>query len=263
MEVNEKTALITGASSGMGMAIVDAFVNAKARVILLARRKDLLDRIADKINSNGGAAFVYSIDLSDTQAIEEITNKIKTELGVPDIIINNAGSGQWKFIDETSAEEAVQMMTLPYFATFCITKAFLPEMLKRNSGHIVNISSVASRFVWPGATAYIAARWAIRGFTEALRADLDNTNIGVTLYESGLVDSPYWENNPNSRERIPKLANLIPTLTTEQVGKAIVNGVRKNKKLVVIPLMMKITYWQHAVVPWAVQWLMTKTGYKR
>jgi len=263
MEINGKTVLITGASSGMGAGIAEAFAKAKASVILLARRKDLLDKAADIIKSNGGKAVVYPVDLSDAQAVDEITNKIKTEVGIPDIIINNAGSGRWKFVDETSAEEAVQMMTLPYFATFYITKAFLPEMLKRNSGHIVNISSVASRFVWPGATAYIAARWAVRGFTEGLRADMDNTNINVTLYESGVVDSSYWENNPDSRERVPKMGNLVPTLTTAQVGEALVSGVRKNKKLIVIPLMMKITYWQHAVVPWAVQWLMTKTGYKR
>ena len=263
MELNGKTALITGASSGMGVGIAKAFANAKVSVILLARRKDLLDKVADKIKSSGGKAFVYSVDLTDAQAVEEITNKIKTEVGIPDIIINNAGAGQWKFVDETSAEEAVQMMAVPYFAAFYITKAFLSDMLKRNSGHIVNMSSVASRFVWPGATAYTAARWAIRGFTEALRADLDNTNINLTLYESGVVDSAYWENNPNSRERLPKMAQLVPILTTERVGAAIVNAVRKHKKLVVIPLMMKITYWQHAVVPWAVQWLMTKTGYKR
>jgi short-subunit dehydrogenase len=139
----------------------------------------------------------------------------------------------------------------------------MSEFLNRNSGHIVNISSIGSRFVWPGATAYLAARWAIRGFTEALRADFDGTNIGVTLYESGVVDSPYWQHNSGSRERVPKMGNLVPVLTTDQVGEAIVNGVKKKKKLVIIPFMMKLTYWQHAVFPGVVQWLMTKTGYKR
>ena len=124
------------------------------------------------------------------------------------------------------------------------------------------MSSVGSRFVWPGATAYLAARWAIRGFTEALRADLDGTDIGVTLYESGEVKSEYWEHNPESRERIPKLGKLVPELTPEQVGNAIVKGVQHNKRLIVIPFMMKLTYWQHAVFPGVVQWLMTKTGYR-
>lgn len=139
----------------------------------------------------------------------------------------------------------------------------MPEMLQRNSGHIVNISSVGSRFVWPGATAYLAARWAVRGFTEALRADLYGTGIGVTLYESAVIKSPYWEHNPGSLERVPKMGQFIPTLSPEQVGTAIVKGIERNKRLVVIPFMTQMTYWQHAVFPWLVQWLMTITGYQR
>jgi uncharacterized protein len=76
---------------------------------------------------------------------------------------------------------------LSVFAGFNMTDAFLRAILRRNTGHIVNISSVGSRFVWPGAAAYLAARWAVRGFTEALRADLDGTGIGVTLYESAAM----------------------------------------------------------------------------
>jgi NAD(P)-dependent dehydrogenase (short-subunit alcohol dehydrogenase family) len=94
-------------------------------------------------------------------------------------------------VDETTPLEAVQMMAVPYFAAFYVTRAFLPRMLERNSGHIVDVSSVGSRFVWPGATAYLAARWAVRGFTEALRADLAGTGIGVTLFECGVVRTPY------------------------------------------------------------------------
>jgi len=263
MDINNKTALITGASSGIGAGIAKAMAAAGARVVLLARSKDSLEKVAEEIKAAGGKADFYSVDLSNAAAVNDTTNKIKQEIGIPDIIVNNAGSGKWLFVDETTPEDAVDMMTVPYFATYYIVHAFMPEFLERNSGHIVNISSVGSRFVWPGATAYLAARWAIRGFTEALRADLYHTNIGVTLYESGAVDSPYWDNNPGSRDRLPKMGNLVPTLSTEQVGEAIVNGVRKNKSLVVIPLMMKLTYWQHAVVPWLVQWLMTITGYRR
>lgn len=263
MDIQGKNVLITGASGGMGAGIANAMAQAGATVILLARRKDALDKVASDIIKKGGKAHVYPVDLTNPSDVEGTSNKIKSEVCVPDIIINNAGSGRWLFVDETSPEEAMQMMMVPYFAAFYVIHAFISEFLKRNSGHIVNISSVGSRFVWPGATAYLAARWAVRGFTEALRADLDNTNIGVTLYESGVVDSLYWQNNPGSRERVPKMGNLVPILTIDQVGEAIVQGVKKNKKLVVIPFMMKLTYWQHAIFPGVVQWLMTKTGYKR
>lgn len=261
MNPRGKTALITGASGGIGAATARALAEAgAARVLLVARRASELERVAASI---GPAATAYPVDLSISSAVDQLALRVTREAGTPDIIVNNAGAGRWKFVDETSPEEAVQMMAVPYFAAFYVTHAFLPAMLKRNSGHIVNVSSVGSRFVWPGATAYIAARWAIRGFTEALRSDLANTNIKVTLYESGVVQSPYWEHNAGSQERVPGMGKLIPPLTPEAAARAIVHGIEREQKLVVVPFMMKLTYWQHAVFPGVVQWLMTRTGYRR
>jgi uncharacterized protein len=260
MNPQGKTAIVTGASSGIGAATAQELAKAGARVLLVARRENQLREVADSI---GGAASVYPTDLSDPRAVDRLAERVTAEVGTPDIIVNNAGAGQWKFVEETTPTEAVQMMTVPYFAAFYVTHAFLPGMLRRNSGHIVNVSSVGSRFVWPGATAYIAARWAVRGFSQALRADLSGTRIHVTLYESGVVRSDYWDHNPGSLERVPKMGRLVPTLTADAAGKAIVRGIERERKLVVVPFMMKLTYWQHAVFPGLVQSLMTRTGYKR
>lgn len=262
MQISGKTALVTGASSGMGAAIAKELAKQGAQVLLLARNEARLKQVEMEIKAAGGQARYYTVDLGDAEAVKTLAQRIQTEVGTPDILVNNAGSGSWKSMQDTSPEEAWQMMELPYFAAFNITRAFIPEMLKRNTGHIVNMSSVGSRFVWPGATAYLAARWAVRGFTEALRADLYDTKIGVTLYESGVVDSPYWEHNPGSRERVPKIAKMIPNLTPEQVGVAVTKGIRRNKNLIVIPFMMKAIYFQHFFFPWVVQWLMTVTGYR-
>lgn len=248
----------------MGAAIAKSLAKAGAQLTLLARREEQLKRVAAEIEAAGGKAQVYPVDLANSQAVASVAQQITREVGTPDIIVNNAGAGQWKFIEETSPEEARQMMTLPYFAAFDVTRAFIPDMLKRNTGHIVNISSIASRFVWPGATAYTAARWAVRGFSEALRSDLYGTGIAVTLYESAQVASPYWENNPGSNERIPKISNLlIRTLSPDEVGEAVVSGIRGNKRLIVIPFMLKVIYFQHFFFPWIVQWLMNITGYRR
>lgn len=262
MNVYAKTALITGASSGIGAAMAKELAAKGARVILLARNEARLKQVVSEINISGEKAHYYVIDLADADRVANVATQITTELGIPDILINNAGRGQWKFIEETSADEAWQMMEVPYLAAFNLTRAFLPEMLKRNAGHIVNISSVSSRFVWPGATAYHAARWAMKGFNEALRADLHGTNIGVTLFESGVIETEYWQHNPGSRERLPKIAKMIPILTPEQVASAIVKGVEKDKTRIVIPFMMKIVCWQHFFFPGIVQWLMSVTGYR-
>jgi uncharacterized protein len=260
MNPKGKTALVTGASSGIGAATAQALANAGAKVLLVARNEDRLKGVAQSI---GGAASIYPVDLSRAAEVDNLARRIEATEGTPDILVNNAGAGQWKFVEETTPAEAVQMMAVPYFAAFYVTHAFLPGMLRRNSGHIVNVSSVGSRFVWPGATAYIAARWAVRGFTQALRADLSRTGIKVTLYESGVVQTDYWDHNPGSRERVPKMGTLVPTLSSEAAGKAIVRGIQREQKLVVVPFMMKMTYWQHAVFPGVVQALMTRTGYKR
>ena len=263
MNIKGKIVLVTGASGGIGESISKAMAKEGGRVLLLARREVELNRVATDINQAGGDAKYFVVDLTNSSSVSEVTKRILEDVGTPDIIVNNAGSGKWRFVEETSPEEAVQMMAMPYFGAFYITHAFMPELLKRNSGHIVNISSVGSRFVWPGATAYLAARWAVRGFTEALRSDLYHTGIDVTLYESGVISSKYWEHNSGSFERVPKMGKLIPTLTPEKVAAAIVKGVERNKRLIVVPFMMKMTYWQHAVFPGIVQWLMTITGYQR
>jgi uncharacterized protein len=260
MNPNGKIALVTGASSGIGAATARALADAGARVILVARRARELEKVAGSI---GRQATAFPADLSDASAVSAMATRVNSEVGTPDIIVNNAGAGQWKFVEETTPAEAVQMMAVPYFAAFFVTHAFMPAMLRRGTGHIVNVSSVGSRFVWPGATAYIAARWAVRGFTEALRADLSGTGIHVTLYESGVVRSDYWDHNPGSLERVPKMGTLVPPVTNEAAASAIVRGIQRERKLVVIPFMMRLTYWQHAVFPGVVQWLMTRTGYRR
>ena len=261
MKLEGKTALVTGASSGIGAATARALAAAGGRVCLVARRAGELERVAGLLPA--GMASTYAVDLGNPSAVGEMARWVTAQVGTPDIIVNNAGAGRWKFIEETAPEEAVQMMAVPYFATFFVTREFLPAMLRRNTGHIVNVSSVASRFVWPGATAYIAARWAVRGFTEALRADLSRTGIGVTLYESGVVQSAYWEHNPGSRERVPRMGRLVPELSPEAAAAALVRGIEREQKLVVAPFMMRLTYWQHALFPGVVQWLMTRTGYSR
>lgn len=261
MNPRGKVALVTGASSGIGAATARALAEAGARVILVARRADELEKVASSMGAS--AAGIYPVDLRDAAAVGQLAQAVTSAIGTPDIIVNNAGAGQWKFLEETTPEDAVQMMAVPYFAAFYVIHAFLPAMLRRNTGHVVNVSSVGSRFVWPGATAYLAARWAVRGLTEALRADLASTGLRVTLYESGVVRSPYWEHNPGSRERVPKMGNLVPELTPEAAARAIVRGIERESNLVVVPFMMRLTYWQHAVFPGVVQWLMTRTGYRR
>jgi len=242
MDINGKIMLITGASSGIGAATARSAAQAGAKVVLLARTQSKLENIADSIRKDGGEAHVYPVDLTVAEAVTEVVKQVKAEVGLPDIIFNNAGAGKWLHAQETEPADAVSMMASPYFAAFFVTRAFLPDMLKRNSGYIVNMTSAASRLVWPGATAYIAARWAMHGFTEALRADLNGTGIRVMLVSFAKVASSYWENNPGSEERLPKAQSMIRVLTPEEAAAAIISGVKRNKCEVMAPFMLRIVF---------------------
>lgn len=263
MDIHGKTVVITGASSGIGAATAKAMASCGARLALLARNQEALQNIASKICAIGRKARPYPVDLSNAEAVAKVARTITADLGVPDILVNNAGAGCFRFIEETSPEEAVAMMAAPYFAAFNVTRTFLPDMMKRGTGCIANITSPASRIVWPGATAYTAARWAMRGFTKALRADLAHTNISVSLIVPPKVSSGYWEHNPGSEERLPKIAKILPTISPERAAQGILAAIEKEAREYVFPLRLKLVYGLDAVSPRLVEWLVKVTGYRR
>jgi short-subunit dehydrogenase len=230
--------LVTGASSGIGAATAKLYAARGARVLLLARDEAKLDAVAAAIERDGGAASPYAVDLASPSAIAETSARIKDEAGTPDILINNAG-----------AEEALAMIEVPYLAAFNLTRAFLPEMIARRSGAIACITSPGSYVAWPNASAYIAARHALLGFTEALRADLRRTGLAVTLVVLGEVETPYWQHNPGSREHMPKSNPLAPVLTPEQAAQAIVQGVERGQRRVVKPAILRALFLLNAVAP--------------
>ena len=119
---NDQLVLITGASSGIGAETAKEFAKRGATVLLLARNKNNLQRVADEIISRGGKAEIFPLDLSKHQEVQVTAEKIKSRHGVPDIIFNNAGSGKWRFIGETSYQEAIEMISVPYLAAFFVTK---------------------------------------------------------------------------------------------------------------------------------------------
>lgn len=239
MNINGRIMVVTGASSGIGAATAKAAAHEGAKLILLARTQSKLESVAEDIRRSGKVAHAYAVDLTVADAVNEVSNRITAEVGTPDIIFNNAGVGKWLTVEETGPDEAVKMMASPYFAAFFVTRAFLPGMLKRNSGYIINMTSVASRLAWPGATAYTAARWAMHGFTEGLRADFTGTNIRTMLVTFAKVATSYWENNPGSEERVPQAQSMVRVLAPEEAAQKIINGIRRNKHEVVAPFMLR------------------------
>lgn len=239
LPIPDSLSVVTGASSGIGEATARLLASRGSHVCLLARSADRLDTIAQDIRNRGGKADAFAVDLADPEVLAATAMRLVSVHGCPHILINNAGAGRWLPMLETSADEAAQIMAVPYLAAFNLTRELLPGMLARHSGHIINVTSVAARLAWPGAVAYAAARAAMEGFTNALRADLYGSGLSVTLAMFGTVETSYWEHNPGSRERLPKQAAGMRTLSSEQVASAIVSGIEKGARTIVEPAAFK------------------------
>ncbi|HUW74304.1 MAG TPA: SDR family NAD(P)-dependent oxidoreductase [Methyloceanibacter sp.] len=248
--MTSKLVLITGASSGIGEAAAKRYGAAGAHVLLLARNAERLFSVAHAIREAGGTATALPIDLVDLEATKEVTTRIEGEIGTPDVLVNNAGAGRWLPLIDTSPEEARTMIDVPYLAAFNLTRAFTPAMIARARGSLVFITSPASYLAWPNASAYIAARRALAGFAEALQSELKGTGVSVTLVVLGTVETPYWGNNPGSRENLPATdPRLIPTLTPEQAAQAIFAGAEAKRPFVVKPAIYRALFVMNALFP--------------
>lgn len=264
MRIEGRLVVVTGASSGIGAATARALVAKRPRgVALVARSAERLESLACELRQAGCAAFAFPFDLSETAEIGQLADSIRREAGEPDILINNAGAGRWLFLEDTTPEEIVQMTAVPYLAAACLTGAFLPGMLRMREGHVVNLTSPACFLPWAGATAYSVARWAMRGLSEVLAADLAGTGVDVSLVAPGKVASEYFDHNPGSEERIPGIARLFRTLTPDEVATDVILAIERRKKIVIRPRLLQLTVWWSRHFPRTVAPLVTLTGVRR
>jgi short-subunit dehydrogenase len=244
-----KLVLVTGASSGIGEATAKRYAARGARVLLLARNPERLDAVAAALRHGGGTARAYPVDLANPDAISQVSVQIERDDGVPDVLINNAGAGRWLSLAETTAEEALAMIEVPYLAAFNLTRAFLPAMRARGSGAIACITSPASFVTWPHAAGYIAARRALKGFTDTLRVEVRKTGLTVTLVVLGLVESGYWDHNPGSRQYLAAPKPLAPPMSPEEAAEAIFTGVERGRRMVVKPAILRALLLLSAMAP--------------
>jgi len=263
MDLTGRVALVTGASTGIGEAASHVLARRGARVLLVARSADTLESVAAAISAAGGRAQAFTADVGDIAVVAELQARVQAEVGVPDVIVNNAGQGRFLFIDETDPAELTGMTDVPYHAAFFVTRAFIDGMLARRSGWIVNVNTPAAFAPWPGALGYASARWAVRGFTEALRVDLRGTGIGVSQVVPGKVSSAYFDHNPGAEARIPRIGRLIRTLTPEQAGEAIAGAIERERGDVFVPFELGVMMFQARLMPGLTRRLMSLTGTRR
>lgn len=262
MELEGRQALVTGASSGIGVEIARELARRGAEVTLVARNREALRAVAERIAAEGGRATAEPADLGDVEAVDALAVSVMERSGPPDVLVNNAGSGRWLAVDETPAGMAEELIRVPYLAAFETTRAFLPAMIERGSGRIGVVTSLAAWARIPGSTGYSVARCAMRAFADRLRADLRGTGVGVTLIAPAEVDSPYFENNPGSKERIPGATVLLGGATSaELVARSSVRAIERDRNEVIVPRRAAAVV---RLTPKPVlDWLSMRSGWKR
>jgi uncharacterized protein len=182
--------VVTGASSGIGYDVALAFGERGAKVALLARRKELLTELADKIAQAGGAGVPIACDVTNRQQVQGAIDESSRALGGIDILVNSAGILLPSKFEEMKPGDLKKMMDVNLFGTVHAIQAVLPLMRKAGRGSIVNIASLAGRRGMSPLGGYCATKFAVTGLSEALRTELFGTGINVSLVMPGLVDTP-------------------------------------------------------------------------
>ncbi len=255
-----QTALITGASSGIGAEAARQLSSRGYRVILVARGQAQLEQVAGRIGAN---AVAEVCDASSGEQVLALAERVRRSHGIPDVVVNCAGAGQWKLIEDTSPAEALLMLQAPYLAAFNVTHAFMKDMLARRSGIVIHVNSPASIFPWPSSVGYTAARWALRGLHEALCQDLAGTGVRSCHLIFGRVNSAYFEHNPGVAENMPRIASTVRTLSADECGRVIAQLADNPKRELLYPFMLRLYGWNYRVAPALVLWLLRLTGAKR
>lgn len=244
-------ALITGGSSGIGLALARLLAQEGAKVWLLARRKEGLESAAKLLESvNGNKPGMLAADVSDWEQVKAAVQRLKDEAGVPDLLINSAGVMHPGYVHEIPVEIYHEMMDVNYFGTLHMVKALLPAMLERGSGHIVNISSVAGFLTGPGYAAYSPSKYAVRGFSDALRSEVKPYGLHVSIVFPPDTDTPQlaYQKRLNTPElqRISDATGLGPfklgVFSAEQVAKEILQGVQRGTYMILPGTMNKVLY---------------------
>ena len=239
-------AIVTGASSGIGAAAARQLGKDGYKVVLVARSKSQLEIVAGQI---GPHAFAEVCDASNGEEVLALAERINHSHGVPDVIVNCAGAGSWKAIEDTSPTEAAQMMQAPFFAAFNITSAFMRGMLERRRGVVIHINSPGSICPWPASVGYASSRWALRGLHEALCQDLKGTGVQSCQIVFGKVAGGYFEHNLVDELSVPRVSRIVRTLPLSECGELISLVARRPRRQTFHPLMLRVLVFTHSILP--------------
>ncbi len=225
--IKDKVAIITGASSGIGYATALALSKAGAKVAIGARRVDRLEELAKKISADGGEVFYQKLDVTQRSECENFAKAVLEKWGSIDILVNNAGLMPLSLFKSLKVDEWDRMIDVNIKGVLYSTASVILHMKEKKSGHIVNLSSVAGRTVFPTGTVYCATKHAITAFSEGLRQEFSaRSNIRVTSIEPGVVSTELTDTiTDESLQGFIENAKKMEALQAKDIANAILYAV--------------------------------------
>jgi NADP-dependent 3-hydroxy acid dehydrogenase YdfG len=226
--IKDKVAIVTGASSGIGYATALALSRAGAKVAAGARRIDRLESLQSEITKNGGEIFIQKLDVTIKSECDAFADAVIKKWGTIDILVNNAGLQPLSFFKNLKVDEWDKMIDVNIRGVLYCTAAVITHMGNKKSGHIVNISSIAGRIVYPAGSVYCATKHAVTAFSEGLRQEFSQrSNIRITCIEPGLVATELTNTiTDKALEKYVEMTKQMEALQAEDIADAIVFAVQ-------------------------------------
>ncbi len=255
-EIAGKTVLLTGAASGIGRGLALALAAKGAALELADKDEAGLSETMSQL-PDGADAVARGLDVAEKSQWEDWAADIAERRGaVPDIVINNAGVTLASYARDMTDEDLAWVMNINFWGVVYGTKLFMPQMLERNSGHIVNISSVFGLFGVRSQSAYCASKFAVRGYSDSVRVELDGTGVNMTVVHPGGIQTNIVRNiryklqgqdAPSRDDMIAGFDQVTPT-SPKGAAETIINGIEKNNPRVLIgPDARRIDFWQRLI----------------
>ena len=249
MKFKDQIIAITGASSGIGMQATIDFSNKGAKTIILISRNSMkLNKVKEKLNPNCNVE-IFPCDVSNKKMVYDMSNNVLEKVGTIDILVNNAGFGIYGRVIDQTIEDIEKVTSTNYMGMIYCTKMFLPFMVKRNQGHIVNVASLAASFGIPCMAAYCGSKFAMLGFSESLYHELKNTNVGITVVSPIAVKTNFFDNESFKGKMPHKLGYVLDPKT---VSKSILKAAYSKKLEIVVPFFVRSAVWLKQTFPYLI-----------
>jgi short-subunit dehydrogenase len=240
------TALITGASAGIGRLLALRLAQEGARVALVARRKDLLDDVAAAVASLGGEALVLPCDVAEKDQVIATAQRALDRFGSVDLLVNNAGYGHHRRFLDWDIDDMERMLRVNFLGTLYWTKALLPQMVERSRGWLVFVASVGGKIGVPEESAYAASKFAMVGLAEALSLEVEDLGVHVLTVCPGTFRTDFFDDEALARMPPVSRRNMQEP---EVLVDAIMNALAQGRREITVPKRFAAAYAVRAIAP--------------